>query len=76
LKPDLVDFFVDDTGARMNHNTDGDLTAVRELLQQMGIHLKERKPNDISASCSFSVKSEQVVLNQVQKTKIATACHP
>jgi light-regulated signal transduction histidine kinase (bacteriophytochrome) len=60
LKPDLVDFFVDDTGTRMYYDTEPDLYAVRDLLQQTGIRLKERKPNDISAKYSFSVTSEQV----------------
>jgi hypothetical protein len=61
LKPDLVDFFVTDTGTRMFlDNPDQYLTPVRNLLQQTGIRLKERKPNDISAKYSFSVTSELV----------------
>ena len=66
LKPDLVDFFVTDTGTRMFlDNPDQYLTAVRDLLQQTGIRLIERKPNDISAKYSFSVMSELVKITKV-----------
>jgi hypothetical protein len=66
LMPDLVDFFVTDTGTRMFlDNPDQYLTAVRDLLQQTGIRLKERKPNDISAKYSFSVKCEPVELTKI-----------
>ena len=62
MDTNLVDFFVDDTGARMYHDTTHDLTAA----QQSGFRLKERKPNDISSSVSFAVTCEQVEIFQVK----------
>jgi len=66
MNENLVDFFVDDT----RDDTAADLTAVNDLLQQMGSHLK-KSTRGLTSALSFSIESEQIVLNQVQETKIA-----
>ena len=56
LDTNLVDFFVNDTGAGEYNDTVIDLSAVRDLLQQMGSRLKE-EITGTGSSYSFSIKS-------------------
>ena len=64
LDTDLVDFYVDDTGLGKYNDTPPDLSAVNDLLQQMGSHLKE-KIKGTGSSFSFSIKSEKVELTKI-----------
>ena len=64
LHDNIVDFFVDDTGAGKYNDTPPDLSPVRDLLQTMGSHLKE-KITGTGASYSFSIECEQVELTKI-----------
>jgi len=59
LKPDMIDFHVDDT--RVN-NINENLTEVSALVEQMGSRLKTKAPKDYRSSCSFTVKCKTEIV--------------
>jgi signal transduction histidine kinase len=59
LNDNLVDFFVDDTRGRNYDDAILDLSAIHDLLQQIGSRLND-KTKDVGSSLSFSIKSTQI----------------